>query len=277
MVKDVVLIRGDAEGADGKAHLLGEPSGEDVAEVPGGYDELGVGAVFLRQLHPGPDVVDALGEDAGDVDGIDGGEVLRLGEGDIAKDVLHDALGVIEGAGRADGEDVVRASTAIGVEDENGDAVLAHAAVNGGAAGIPRGGSEDGEALAGESGLALVKEAKELEGEVLEGQRGAVEKLEDKGLVIELAEWGDVWRVEAGVGLGGEAVPLGGGDLRAEDLEELRGEFGIGELGPGIEVAGEVGKGIGQEETGVGSEPGFDGLGEGLWFGLASGGKVLHG
>src|SRR5262245_11394488 len=82
-VEDVVLVRGDAEAGDGKSHAMGEPAGEDVAEVSGGHDELHVTALFDGEPQPRPDVINALREDAGDVDGIDGREVVRAGEGDV--------------------------------------------------------------------------------------------------------------------------------------------------------------------------------------------------
>ena len=99
--------------------------------------------------------------------------MLGCGKSGVAKGLLHHALGVIKGAWYRNDEDVGRAGAghlallkgghpALGIEDENVDAFLPHAAVNGGGTCVPRGGAQHGQAVARVRDLALVEQPQQL-------------------------------------------------------------------------------------------------------------------
>ena len=96
-VKDIVLVSRDNKLVDGKTHASGEVASEDVAKVSGGDDEADLvadleGGGLLGEGEVGVEVVDDLGEDAGEVDGVDGAE-LEGGVGlGVAKQGLDDVL-----------------------------------------------------------------------------------------------------------------------------------------------------------------------------------------
>jgi hypothetical protein len=96
-IKDIVLVSCDNKLVDGKTHASGKVSGEDVAKVSGGDDEADFvadleGGGLLGEGEVGVEVVDDLGEDSGEVDGVDGAE-LEGGVGlGVAKEGLNDVL-----------------------------------------------------------------------------------------------------------------------------------------------------------------------------------------
>lgn len=98
-IKDIVLVSRDNKLVDGKTHTSGEVAGEDVAKVSGGDDEAHLvadreGGGLLGEGEVGVEVVHDLGEDAGEVDGVDGAE-LEGGVGlGVAKEGLDDVLSI---------------------------------------------------------------------------------------------------------------------------------------------------------------------------------------
>ena len=78
--EDVVAVRRDHELVDRHAHPLGDPAGEDVAEVAGGHRERAA-----AQLDRGGDVVHDLGHHAGPVDGVHRRQLHPIPEGDVAR------------------------------------------------------------------------------------------------------------------------------------------------------------------------------------------------
>ena len=115
------------------------------------------------------------------------------------------------------------------VEDKDLDALLPHAAMDGGASRVARSGSENGECFAALFHLPLVEESEQLKSEVLERERWAVPQFQHEGLVVELAQRCHVRAIESGISLSGERTPFFGADLGSENLEKLRGKFGIRE------------------------------------------------
>ncbi len=288
-MENVVLVGGDAEAAQGHAHFLEQPAGEHVAEITGRHDELDLVAHGGGQTQVGPEVIHALGEDAGEVDGIDRAEAVAKAKLLVGEELLERSLGVVEGAGDGESVNVFRAGAghlallerrgaAVGIEDEDGGAGLAEQAMNGGRAGVAGGGAEHVDRLTAHGALVAVEVAEELEGEVFEGERGAVEELEHVGLLVELHDGRDVGVGEGGVALVNERAQRLGRDVGGEAGEELVTEFWIRERREAGEVGGgEGGERLGQVKAAVGREAGGDGVGEAEGGRLAAGGDVAHG
>ena len=68
--EDVVFVGRQHQPRDGRAHVHGDESGEDVAEIAGRHRDLDCRAVAAALLDPegAPEVVDDLGEDPRPVD-----------------------------------------------------------------------------------------------------------------------------------------------------------------------------------------------------------------
>ena len=272
--EDVVFVGGEDEASDGEAHALGVPAGEDVAEVAGGDGELdGAGAGGFHDAEGGIEIVDDLAEDAGPVDGVDGAEGVGVLEGEVVEEGFHEELAVVEAAVDGEVEDVVvedgrhlpfleGADAALGVHDEDADAVLAADAGDGGGAGIAAGGGEDIEAAPAFLEDFGEEAAEELEGDVLEGEGGAMEEFEDVD-VADGADGGDFGMGERGVGGGEEGAEAFFGDVVGEEAYDFEGEVGIVEVAPIVEEGGDVGDAVGDEEAAVAGEAGHDGVLEG--------------
>ena len=269
--EDVVFVGGEDEAADGEAHALGVPAGEDVAEVSGGDGELdGASAGGIHDAEGGMEIVDDLAEDAGPVDGVDGAEGVCVLEGEVVEEGFHEELAVVEAAVDGEIEDVVVedgghlaflewGDAALWVHDEDADALLAADARDGGGAGIAAGGGEDVEAA-----LAFLEDfgeeaAEELEGDVLEGEGGAMEEFEDVD-VADVADGGDFWVGERGVGGGEERAQAVLGEVVGEEADDFEGEVGVVEVAPIVEEGGDVGDAVGDEEAAVACEAGHDGV-----------------
>ena len=102
--QDVVLVGRQDHPVHGQAHALGQIAREQVAEVARGHAE---GDLRTRVLlgHPllcypevSVEVIGDLRQNPHDVDGIDGPQVVALLEGQVAEQLLDDALGIVEGA-----------------------------------------------------------------------------------------------------------------------------------------------------------------------------------
>jgi hypothetical protein len=174
-----------------------------------------------------------------------------------------------------------RADTALGVQNEDRDVLLAAQTVDGGGASVAAGGTNNGEVMPvwvllsafgrrwqgrlkrTTAGLALVlphKEvleqvAKELQGDILEGKGRAVEELEEVEVVVEVDERGSFRSAEGGVTPVDDAPEVVGGDLGAGDVEgeNLESQVGEGEVLPSLPVVG-GGDVLGDVEAAVGGE-----------------------
>ena len=116
------------------------------------------------------------------------------------------------------------------------DALGAAEGLDGRAAGVARGGADDGDALAAGSQHAVHQPRQQLHGHVLEGQRRPVEQLQHPQVAVDLDERGDGRVAEAGIGVAGDAraarprgmaSPTNGSSSDDGDLGEgLAGEAG---------------------------------------------------
>ena len=269
--EDVVLVRGEDQPADGQAHALGVPARENVAEIAGGHRELDLRrAGFLAHPEGGEEVVHDLAEDARPVDGIDRAQRVRVLERQVAEQGLHDELAVVEAAldrqvehvGVEDGRHLALlqvADAAVRMHDEDVDALLAAHAADGGGARVAAGGREDVEAAVAFFEDFLEQAAEELEGDVLEGQGGTVEELEDMEMA-HLAHGADVGMGEGAVGRGDQFLQAGFGDVVGEQADDFKGQFGIIEILPGVQLGGDIGDAVGDEQAAVAGKAGHDGI-----------------
>lgn len=203
------------------------------------------------------EVVRDLCEDARPVDAVDSRERMRAVHVGVAEQRLHEILAVVEGA--IDGE-VVHVGVEDGrhlrflhgrhfagrVHDEDGDVTFVAQAVDGGAAGIAGGCADDCEVAAGVGGggiavaaheEVLEEVAEELEGDVFEGEGGAVEELEEVDLrfFVEGHDGRDFGGAEGRVAAVDDVFEVFGRDFAGGDVEgeDVVGELGEGEVWPG--------------------------------------------
>ena len=199
----VVLVARHDELGDGKAHALGVVAGQDIAKVAGRDAELhgvaGLDGAGAQQLRIGGKVVNDLGHQTADVDGVGtrkhgAGGLKALGKLLIGKDALDGALSVIEVAADAADGDVVTllrghlqvlnaADLALGIKD--GDARARSVGKTGecGLARVARRGGDDHDALGAAvlGGGAGHQAGEHLQGDVLKGTRGAAKELHHVG------------------------------------------------------------------------------------------------
>ena len=179
---------------------------------------------------------------------------MRVLEREVGEERLHDALRVVERPGERDVEDVVvqdarhlqllhGRDAPRGMEDEDADALAAAQAVDGGGAGVAGGGDDDVELAAALAEDVLEEVAEELQREVLERERGAVEELQqvhgaggadgrDLGAGPGLVGGGRDG-AERRVGLADDRAKVVRRDVVREEPDRLEGQVGVGEAGPG--------------------------------------------
>ena len=145
------------------------------------------------------DVINALGEDPDDVDRVNRREAHLVFELEVAHQLLHDGLAIVEGALDRNGENVFSSGAghlallqigdaALGIENEDIDPILAGETVDGGGAGVARGRPEHIDGDAGALNLLFEKIADQLQAEVLEGKAGTMEELEHEEIVPKLLQ-----------------------------------------------------------------------------------------
>ena len=244
---------------------MDHPAGEDVPEIARWNDEADVVAVVGWELGEGVDVIDALGEDADDVDRVDRGEAHLFLEGQIAHQLLHDGLGVIEGALDRDRVDVVGSraghlallqlgDASFGVENEDLGPLLAGEAMDRGGTGVARGRPEDVDGDARAFDLLLKQAADALQAEILEGKAWPVEEFENEEIVGELLQR-RVHRVaEVAVAAIDDVDEMLAVVVAVEEAQEIPGEGGVGQCvlnEDGLRQEGEVPRHV---EAAIGGE-----------------------
>ena len=168
---------------------------------------------------------------------------------------------------------------AVGEEDEDLDALGAAEGLDRGRAGVAGGGADDGDALAGALQARLEELADQLHRHVLEGERRAVEELEQPVVRGDLDEGHAGGVAEAGVGAGDERAERGLGEgVAGERREDAERGVLVGEAGEGGDlVGGERRPGLGEVEAAVAGETCEHRLLEAEDGGGAAGRDVIHG
>ena len=304
LVQHVVLVGGHHQPADGQAHPFGDVTGQHVAEVAAGHGErdllrLAVGAVRLagRGQQIAPEVIHHLGHHACPVDGIDAADAVPFLEGEVTRDGFHEVLAVVEHALDGDVVDVVvhqaehlRAlegtHPAGRREHEHAQVLAAAHGVFGGAAGIPRGGTDDVQPAVLFEQRVLEQPAQQLHGHVLEGQRGAVGELLDVQRALRVRgrlqrhQGRDVFGAEDGrrVGLVDQAFQVVGRDVIAVARQHLEGQVGVGQAAPrlqrGVVDLRDAGR---HHQAAIGRQAAEQDVGETLGGHAAPGGQIFHG
>ena len=105
IIENLVLIGGTDQPGDGYSHLPGIVGGQDISEIAGGNHHIDL-LSFLNLLsgqegHVAVYIVDDLGNQASDIDGIGTGELIAglihfPGKGRIGEHTLYSVLGIIK-------------------------------------------------------------------------------------------------------------------------------------------------------------------------------------
>ncbi len=267
-IEDVVPVRRHDQPIDRQAHLPRHISGIDIAEVPGRHDECD-GLVRRAEPGRGGKIIGGLAHHPRPVDRVDRGQAERIAQRVVGEQRLHQVLAVVEGAADGEVEDIVGddrrhlppldlRDASLGMQHEDVEIAATPARLDGRRPGVAGRCPDDGDPRATARQHMLEQPAEELEGEVLEREGRAVEQLEQPGVVVELAQRGDVGGREPGIGLAGQP-----GERRVveevrldEGADDPRGDLGIVECGerPNIRARNR-GPMRGHEQAAVAGEP----------------------
>ena len=110
-------------------------------------------------------------------------------------------------------------------------------AVDGGTAGVARGGADDIQAFVPLRQNIFEEVAEKLQRHVLEGQRHAMEQFEDIDAVL-LDHRCDLGMAEGGIGTVDQVLERGGGDVVHKGCDDLEGQILIGKCPPAFKLAG---------------------------------------
>ena len=274
-VQDVVLIRRhpEADRCRQQSHFLRQPARQHIAKISRRHNELHGRALIGRRLQIGPEVIDTLGENARDVDAVDGGEVDRIGEFRIGKHLLHQRLRIIECP--LDRHRVhIRRSRAghlallqwchptLRIENENGDPVLPQTAMDRRRSRVPGRGPQHREPMPRLLHLALVEQSQQLQGEIFKRQRRTMEKFQHRQRGRERHQRCHVRMAEGPISLGGQRAPFLNRDLRGKRLEKLRRQFCITQPLPTLRDPAKIRQRIRQEQPAVRCQPRRHSFGE---------------
>ena len=196
--EDVVLVGRDHEAFDRQAHALGVISRQDIAEIAGrnGERHRPVGSA---QSRGGDEVIDDLRQDAGPVDRVDAREAHLVAQRQIAEQLLHDALAVVERSFDRERMDVALADrrhlaaldvghAAVRIENVDVGLRLAAEGLDGRRAGVAGGRPENGRPRFPTAERAIHRAPEPLHGEILERQRRPVEELQREEIGLDLHE-----------------------------------------------------------------------------------------
>ena len=215
-IKDVVLVGRDHQLLDRQPHLARDIAREDVAEIARRHGKAD-GTMRRAQRQGGREIIDDLRQNPRPVDGIHPRQPHAIAEGEIVEHVLHARLGIIEIA--VDGQRVDigfnrrrhLASLHLGypamrVKDEQIDIRQSPERLHRRRSGIARGGPHDGDPLPRLGQRRLHHLPDELHGEILEGQRGPVEQLQQEMVRAKLHQRRAGVMAETRIGPGDQAA-----------------------------------------------------------------------
>ena len=164
------------------------------------------------------------------------------------------------------------------MDHEDVDLRPARHRVDRGRSGIARGGADDRQVAVRLAEELLEQQSQQLQRDVLERQRRAVEQLEQPVLLVELHQRGDRLVREAAIGLRGQLEQaLGRQAIAHERLHDPLCQFGIGQPGQrgdlGLAEAWPFARHV---KPAVGGKPGKRGIGEIERGRAAAGADVVH-
>ena len=252
---DVILVGGDHQALHGQAHAHRRLAREDIAEISGGDDESGGTA----QRGCRREVIDRLRRDADKVDRVDGGEADLVGKVSLCKQTLHQRLGIVETAFQRDVVDIGVgagghlaalhiADPALGMQDKDFDIFQPAQRGDGGGAGVARRGRHDGGLAAARFQGAGEEAAQYLKRDILEGKGGAVEQLQQMGVLADFRQRHDgararfillpvgrrLGRFKTGIGGFDIGFQLGGAEgIAHKAAENFKGDMLVGLAGEG--------------------------------------------
>jgi hypothetical protein len=167
----------------------------------------------------GVEIIDHLRHQPSPVDRVDRAQAEAPGKVAVVEHRLHQRLGIVEAALDRDVVDVRRqhrghlaalhvGHPALGMQHEDVDAVSPGDCVDRGAAGVARRRADDGQRLGAAHQEFLEQQPEQLERDVLERQRRAVEQLEQEMAVVELDQRRHRGLGEAAIGLRAQFAQL---------------------------------------------------------------------
>ena len=175
-------------GPQGEPHALGHEPRSEVAKIPArdGENHRG-GSVF--ELRVGPEIVEHLRDEAGDVDRIPRSERKRPGQLGIGQCLLGEFLAIIERPGNFDGGDIPSqrrellflrfTNTSGGIKDYHADAGEAEKPVRDGTPGVAGSGGDHGQFLPRDADKMRHQPRHESRPEVFEGERRPVKQFQN--------------------------------------------------------------------------------------------------
>ena len=142
--------------------------------------------------------------------------------------------------------------------------------------GIAARGTEDGEVVSGAFDLAAVEKPEQLQGEILERERGPMKKFEQPHPLTERPHRRDHLVVEPAIGLASQPAPFLERRVRIKEREEFCGQFRVAQRFPAAETSADPRQRLGQEQPPVGSQARLDRAGKRMGRGLAACGNETH-
>ena len=171
-----------------------------------------------------------------------------------------------------------RRDLAVGEKDEDVGAVAAGKCVDRSTAGVAGGGADDGCALAALGKHMVHQPREQLHCHILEGQRRAVEELEDEGVGAGLYQRADRIVPESCIGLAHQPLEDGCRDLAAKERRQhANGKVGISQAAHGADVGGrKLRPFAGHVKPAVARQPGQHRVGKSKHGRIPAGTHILH-
>ncbi len=263
-------------------------AGEDIAEIARGNAE-GNLPLGCSELKRGGKIIDRLRHQPRPVDRIHRTQSVLCGNRLVGEQSLHHCLGIVETAVDRDVVDIGRAHRGHlaaldvahptpGVEHEDLDIVAPGDRIDRGAAGVAAGRTDDGQRALLAREEFLEQQPEQLERDILERQRRAMEQFEQPVALVELGQRGHRGVREAAIGLFAQLEQsLGGEAVADEGLHHPRGQLRIAQPAHRGDLGGRKARPAGgQVKAAIARQPRQRHTGEIERRGAASGRDIVH-
>ena len=291
-VEDVVDVRRHDQALDRQPHPRRDVAREDVAEIARRHAE----GDLLRgpaQLQRGGEIIHHLRHQTCPVDRVNRADAeappARRRHRRVGEHPLHHRLRVVEAAVDGDVVDVGGehgghlpplhvADPPLGMEHEDVDPLAPRHRVDRRAAGIAAGRADDGQVLVAAREEFLEQQAKQLQRDILEGERRSVEQFEHPMPLVELDQRRDRVVRETTIGrLAQFAQPRRCDAVADEGLHHPRCEFGIGQTAQRTDLVFRKARPFARQvQPAIARQPGQRHAFEIERRGSAAGGDVFH-